>query len=84
LCICRVSTDKEDFKRLLRPIFWRHSKADVADEINLPPQQEEVIRLQLSPVERTYYDRLYEDLLGNLESIREPAGEASALDDEVR
>jgi len=63
--------DRQQLVRLLQPLFWRHAKADVAAEINLPPQQEEVIRLSLSPIERTYYDKLYQQCMSELESLHD-------------
>ena len=39
----------------LRALMWRNSKADVQDEIGLPPQQERIDRLRFSAVEAHFY-----------------------------
>ncbi len=48
----------------LRPaaggLMWRSSKADVAAELGLPPQRERLTALQLSAVERHFYNRQHQ------------------------
>ena len=52
---------------ILRPagggLMWRSSKADVAAELGLPPQHERATPLQLSAVERHFYNRQHQVLL---------------------
>lgn len=47
---------------LLRPalggLLWRNSKAAVADELGIPPQHHRLTSLQLSAIERHFYNRL--------------------------
>eukprot|EP01083_Nonionella_stella_P197494 726045_1 len=50
--------DSAPLLSLLDRVMWRHSKVDVADELNLPPLTEKVVRLDFSPVEEEYYKRL--------------------------
>lgn len=49
---------------ILRPagggLMWRSSKADVAGELGLPPQHERATPLQLSAVERHFYNRQHQ------------------------
>lgn len=49
---------------ILRPagggLMWRSSKADVAAELGLPPQHERCTPLQLSAVERHFYNRQHQ------------------------
>lgn len=40
--------------------MWRSSKADVAAELGLPPQRERLTALQLSAVERHFYNRQHQ------------------------
>ena len=40
---------------VLRPLLWRSSRVDVADELALPPQAALLTRLKLSPLERHFY-----------------------------
>ncbi|GAQ81004.1 hypothetical protein KFL_000680200 [Klebsormidium nitens] len=44
----------------LRALMWRNSKADVQDEIGLPPQQERIDRLRFSAVEAHFYRRQHD------------------------
>ena len=36
-------------------LLWRSSKADVAEELGLPPQRHHLDRLQLNAIERHFY-----------------------------
>ena len=49
---------------VLRPesggIMWRSSKEDVAAELGLPPQADRLTPLQLSAVERHFYNRQHQ------------------------
>ena len=38
-----------------RSILWRTCKTDVLDQIDIPPQTEELHWLQFSPVEEHFY-----------------------------
>lgn len=48
-------------RRLLSPslggLLWRNSKADVADQLGLPPQHTLTTHLHMSAVERYFYGR---------------------------
>ncbi|KAL3521327.1 hypothetical protein ACH5RR_019476 [Cinchona calisaya] len=44
----------------LRNIMWRSSKLHVADELRIPPQEECVSWLTLSPIEEHFYQRQHE------------------------
>ena len=48
----------------LRPaaggLLWRTSKADVADELGIPPQSQKISSLHMSPVERHFYARQHQ------------------------
>jgi E3 ubiquitin-protein ligase SHPRH len=42
--------------KVMKPIFWRHSKAHVAEDLSLPPIHQKIIKLKLSPVEVRLYN----------------------------
>lgn len=46
--------------KFLKQIMWRSSKRHVADELQLPPQEECVSWLTLSPIEEHFYQRQHE------------------------
>jgi len=46
------------------PLFWRKTKAEVKNELGLPPQKELVVRVNFSEVEAYNYDRLKSDCQG--------------------
>lgn len=46
--------------KLFKEIMWRSSKVHVADELQLPPQEECLSWLTLSPVEEHFYQRQHE------------------------
>ncbi|KAL8247869.1 hypothetical protein R6Q59_009085 [Mikania micrantha] len=48
---------------LFRQIMWRSSKANVADELLLPPQEECLSWLSLTPIEEHFYQRQHETCL---------------------
>ncbi|KAF5771200.1 putative DNA helicase chromatin regulator PHD family [Helianthus annuus] len=48
---------------LLKQIMWRSSKAHVADELLLPPQEECLSWLSLTPIEEHFYQRQHETCL---------------------
>ncbi|KAK9793457.1 hypothetical protein WJX73_010752 [Symbiochloris irregularis] len=49
----------------LRPasggLLWRNSKADVQDELGIPPQTHNTTMLQMSPIERHFYARQHQE-----------------------
>ncbi|XP_004455806.2 E3 ubiquitin-protein ligase SHPRH isoform X1 [Dasypus novemcinctus] len=65
-------------------ILWRSAKKDVLDQIQIPPQTEEVHRLRFSPVERHFYHRQHEaccqDAVAKLRKIADWALRLSSLD----
>ncbi|XP_021758247.1 E3 ubiquitin-protein ligase SHPRH-like isoform X1 [Chenopodium quinoa] len=46
--------------QIFRQLMWRSSKAHVADELELPPQEEQVSWLSFSAVEEHFYQRQHE------------------------
>ncbi|XP_069091339.1 E3 ubiquitin-protein ligase SHPRH [Pleurodeles waltl] len=46
--------------QLIAQIMWRSAKKDVLDQIQIPPQTEDVHWLHFSPVERHFYHRQHE------------------------
>eukprot|EP00062_Callorhinchus_milii_P009757 gi/632953895/ref/XP_007892672.1/ PREDICTED: E3 ubiquitin-protein ligase SHPRH [Callorhinchus milii] len=69
---------------LIAKIMWRTAKKDVLDQIQIPPQTEEVHWLQFSPVERHFYHRQHEfcsqDALQKLRKISDWSIKLSILD----
>ncbi|XP_037698189.1 E3 ubiquitin-protein ligase SHPRH [Choloepus didactylus] len=65
-------------------ILWRSAKKDVIDQIQIPPQTEEMHRLHFSPVERHFYHRQHEaccrDAVAKLRRIADWALRLSSLD----
>lgn len=59
-----VYPGRERLVQLLRPasggLMWRSSKADVAAELGLPPQQERLTPMALSAIERHFYRRQHQ------------------------
>ena len=47
--------------KFFKKIMWRSSKAHVADELQLPPQEECLSWLTLSPTEEQFYQRQHEN-----------------------
>ncbi|XP_053568464.1 E3 ubiquitin-protein ligase SHPRH [Bombina bombina] len=70
--------------RLIAKIMWRSAKKDVIDQIQIPPQTEEVHWLHFSPVERHFYHRQHEvccqDALAKLRKISDWSLKLSSLD----
>ncbi|XP_053317035.1 E3 ubiquitin-protein ligase SHPRH [Spea bombifrons] len=70
--------------RLISKIMWRSAKKDVIDQIQIPPQTEEVHWLHFSPVERHFYHRQHEvccqDALAKLRKIADWSLKLSSLD----
>jgi hypothetical protein len=56
--------DPEPFIRALRPLFWRHSKHHVQDELGLPPQHMVELPLSFSSVEQVNYNRQLQEARG--------------------
>ncbi|XP_032877734.1 E3 ubiquitin-protein ligase SHPRH isoform X2 [Amblyraja radiata] len=69
---------------LIAKIMWRTAKKDVLDQIQIPPQTEEVNWLEFSPVERHFYHRQHEicsqDALQKLRTIFDWSIKLSRLD----
>uniref|UniRef100_UPI00398F525C E3 ubiquitin-protein ligase SHPRH isoform X3 n=1 Tax=Pristiophorus japonicus TaxID=55135 RepID=UPI00398F525C len=69
---------------LIAKIMWRTAKKDVLDQIQIPPQTEEVHWLRFSPVERHFYHRQHEtcslDVLQKLREISDWSIKLSSLD----
>ncbi|XP_017654537.1 E3 ubiquitin-protein ligase SHPRH isoform X3 [Nannospalax galili] len=65
-------------------ILWRSAKKDVIDQIQIPPQTEEVHWLHFAPVERHFYHRQHEvccqDAVVKLRKISDWALKLSSLD----
>nr|BAC38428.1 unnamed protein product [Mus musculus] len=65
-------------------IMWRSAKKDVIDQIQIPPQTEEMHWLHFSPVERHFYHRRHEvccqDAIVKLRKISDWALKLSSLD----
>ncbi|XP_074944105.1 E3 ubiquitin-protein ligase SHPRH isoform X1 [Phalacrocorax aristotelis] len=69
---------------LIAKIMWRSAKKDVIDQIQIPPQTENVHWLNFSPVERHFYHRQHEvccqDALAKLRKISDWTLKLSSLD----
>ncbi|NXG28112.1 SHPRH ligase, partial [Dromaius novaehollandiae] len=69
---------------LIAKIMWRSAKKDVIDQIQIPPQTENVHWLHFSPVERHFYHRQHEvccqDALAKLRKISDWTLKLSSLD----
>ncbi|KFO69712.1 E3 ubiquitin-protein ligase SHPRH [Cuculus canorus] len=69
---------------LIAQIMWRSAKKDVIDQIQIPPQTENVHWLHFSPVERHFYHRQHEvccqDALAKLRKISDWSLKLSSLD----
>ncbi|XP_029449895.1 E3 ubiquitin-protein ligase SHPRH [Rhinatrema bivittatum] len=69
---------------LIAKIMWRSAKKDVIDQIQIPPQIEEVHWLQFSPVEHHFYHRQHEvccqDALVKLRKISDWTLKLGSLD----
>ncbi|XP_039128220.1 LOW QUALITY PROTEIN: E3 ubiquitin-protein ligase SHPRH [Dioscorea cayenensis subsp. rotundata] len=80
--------------RIFKQIMWRSSKIHVADELQLPPQEEHVSWLNLSPIEEHFYQKQHQSIvsyaLGIVRSFkndickrRHPSGNNASFDDVV-
>ena len=68
----------------LRGILFRHSKVSLMDQdVMLPAQHSEVVRLQLSPMERALYQQLYKAGHDSLQQARAEAGLAAQAEAEA-
>ncbi|XP_074846526.1 E3 ubiquitin-protein ligase SHPRH isoform X2 [Carettochelys insculpta] len=69
---------------LIAKVMWRSAKKDVIDQIQIPPQREDVHWLHFSPVERHFYHRQHEvccqDALVKLRKISDWTLKLSSLD----
>ena len=61
---------------LLRPavggLLWRSSKADVKEELGIPPQHHHLTNLDFSAIERHFYGRQHQDCVGTVSSALSP------------
>ncbi|XP_009080293.1 PREDICTED: LOW QUALITY PROTEIN: E3 ubiquitin-protein ligase SHPRH-like, partial [Acanthisitta chloris] len=69
---------------LIAKIMWRSAKKDVIDQIQIPPQTENIHWLHFSPVERHFYHRQHDvccqDALAKLRKISDWTLKLSSLD----
>ncbi|TRY83450.1 hypothetical protein DNTS_016202 [Danionella cerebrum] len=69
---------------LIAQVLWRSAKKDVIDQIQIPPQTEEIHWLNFSPVERHFYHRQHEvcsqDALVKLRKISDWSLKLGSLD----
>lgn len=74
----------EPLYNVIAQILWRSAKKDVIDQIQIPPQTEEVHWLHFSPVEGHFYHRQHEvcsqDALVNLRKISDWSLKLGSLD----
>lgn len=50
-------------------LMWRSSKVHVADELQLPPQEECVSWLYLSPIEEHFYQRQHDTCVNDAREL---------------
>nr|GLL21004.1 E3 ubiquitin-protein ligase SHPRH isoform X1 [Ipomoea trifida] len=55
--------------KFFKPLMWRSSKGHVADELQLPPQEECVSWLSLSPIEKHFYQRQHETCVNDAHEL---------------
>ena len=68
----------------LQRILWRQSKPTLSDrDVKLPPQHSEVVRLELSPMEKALYKQLYKAGHDSLQKARAAAGAKAPADAEA-
>ncbi|KAG8444169.1 hypothetical protein GDO86_009376 [Hymenochirus boettgeri] len=76
--------DPQPLYHFISKIMWRSAKKDVLDQIQIPPQTEDVHWLHFSPVERHFYHRQHEvccqDALAKLRKITDWSLKLSSLD----
>ncbi|XP_048083229.1 E3 ubiquitin-protein ligase SHPRH isoform X1 [Alosa alosa] len=74
----------EPLYNLMGRLLWRSAKKDVIDQIQIPPQMEEIHWLRFSPVESHFYQRQHEvcsqDALHKLRKISDWSLRLSSLD----
>jgi E3 ubiquitin-protein ligase SHPRH len=54
-------TNSNLFHAFFRDFMWRNTKSHVEDEISIPPQEDEITRLNFSAIEGHFYDKLYQE-----------------------
>ncbi|XP_015204205.1 E3 ubiquitin-protein ligase SHPRH [Lepisosteus oculatus] len=76
--------NSEPLYNLIGRLMWRSAKKDVIDQIQIPPQTEEIHWLHFSPVEGHFYHRQHEvcsqDALLKLQKISDWSLKLSSLD----
>ncbi|KAG9149766.1 hypothetical protein Leryth_021853 [Lithospermum erythrorhizon] len=55
--------------KLFKQLMWRSSKVNVADELQIPPQEESVSWLSLSPIEEHFYQIQHETCVGDAREV---------------
>lgn len=65
-CLNRMLASPIDFRFTMSQLSIRHTKPQVASQLNLPPQRRQLVSLQFSEIERHHYDTLYQQFKGRL------------------
>jgi E3 ubiquitin-protein ligase SHPRH len=55
---------------LIRTVMWRHRKVHVEHEIVLPRCRVEEVMLDLSPLERSYYDKRHDEVKRMIRNLK--------------
>jgi SNF2 family DNA or RNA helicase len=69
----RRPTGLSRMRGLIQCIMWRHRKAHVASEIHLPPATVEDVWVELSPMERSFYEQQHLELCREVERVLQAA-----------
>ncbi|KAL8135332.1 hypothetical protein AgCh_010118 [Apium graveolens] len=56
-------------RNLFKQIMWRSSKVHISEELQIPPQEERVSWISLSPIEESFYQRQYDTCVGYAREI---------------
>lgn len=51
-------------QNIFKHIMWRSSKVHISEELQIPPQEERVSWISLSPIEENFYQRQYDTCVG--------------------
>lgn len=54
---------------LFKHIMWRSEKLHISEELQIPPQEERVSWISLSPIEENFYQRQYDTCVGYAREI---------------
>lgn len=55
--------------KIFKNIMWRTSKVHVTDELKIPPQEECISWLTLSPIEEHFYQKQYETCVNDAHEV---------------